>query len=104
MVERRSPKPDVEGSSPSGRVSKLKTEVKIATQTKTKNQVNKNMKEDFIAYLKSVKLEWGKISWPQKQQVFVETLYVIVVTFVFTIAILLMDSIFSGILKLLHLS
>ena len=76
----------------------------MANQTKTKNQVNKNMKEDFIAYLKSVKLEWGKISWPPKQQVFVETLYVIVVTFVFTIAILLMDSIFSGILKLLHLS
>ncbi len=102
MVERRSPKPDVEGSSPSGRVFKLNRGKIMANQTK--NQVNKNIKEDFIAYLKSVKLEWGKISWPQKQQVFVETLYVIVVTFVFTITILLMDSIFSGVLKLLHLS
>lgn len=102
LVERRSPKPDVEGSSPSGRVFKLNRGKIMANQTK--NQVNKNIKEDFIAYLKSVKLEWGKISWPQKQQVFVETLYVIVVTFVFTITILLMDSIFSGVLKLLHLS
>ena len=72
----------------------------MANQTKIKTDV----KSDIMAYLKSVKLEWGKITWPSKQQVFVETLYVIFVTFVFTIGILLMDSIFSGLLKLFKLS
>ena len=72
----------------------------MANQVKDKT----NMKDSIIAYLKSVKLEWGKITWPPKQQVFVETIYVIVIVFIFTIAILFMDFIFSGILKLLHLS
>ncbi len=72
----------------------------MANQVKEKT----NMKDSVIAYLKSVKLEWGKITWPPKQQVFVETIYVIVIVFIFTIAILFMDFIFSGILKLLHLS
>lgn len=71
----------------------------MANQTKEKA----NFKDSFIAYLKSVKLEWGKITWPPKQQVIVETIYVIVIVFIFTVAILFMDFIFSGILKLLHL-
>lgn len=72
----------------------------MANQTKEK----KDLKEELIAYLKSVKLEWGKITWPSRQQVFVETIYVVVIVFIFTVAILFMDFIFSGILKLLHLS
>ena len=71
----------------------------MANQTKEK----KDLKNDLIAYLKSVKLEWGKISWPSKHQVFAETVYVVVIVFIFTVAILFMDFIFSGILKLLHL-
>lgn len=72
----------------------------MANKTKEK----KDLKEELITYLKSVKLEWGKISWPSKQQVFAETIYVVVIVFIFTVAILFMDFIFSEILKLLHLA
>ena len=56
-----------------------------------------------MAYFKSVKLEWGKITWPAKQQVIVETIYVIIITAVFTIGVLALDTIFDVIFKALHL-
>ncbi len=98
MVERRSPKPDVEGSSPSGRDLNQKEE-NMANQTKE----NIDVKEAVKAYLKSVKLEWGKITWPGKQQVIVETIYVIIITAVFTIGVLALDRIFELILGMFHL-
>ena len=94
MVERRSPKPDVEGSSPSGR-DLNKRGILMANQTKD----NIDMKEALTAYFKSVKLEWGKITWPGKQQVIVETVYVIVFTAVLTIGVLAVDNIFNAIFK-----
>ena len=72
----------------------------MANQTKE----TKNLSDSFISYLKSVKLEWGKITWPPKQQVIVETIYVIVIVFIFSVVILFFDFIYSGILKLLHLT
>ncbi len=67
----------------------------MANQTKD----NIDMKEALTAYFKSVKLEWGKITWPGKQQVIVETVYVIVITAVFTIGVLAVDTIFNAIFK-----
>ena len=49
-------------------------------------------------YLKGVRAEWGKISWPERQQVFGETLFVIVIVTVFTIAVYVMDIFFKFIL------
>lgn len=72
----------------------------MANQTKDKQDI----KEAARAYFKSVKLEWGKITWPPRQQIFVETIYVIVITAVFTIAVLAMDTIFSAIFKALGLT
>ena len=46
-------------------------------------------------YLKGVRAEWGKITWPEKNQVFAETLFVVVIVFVFTISVYLMDVIFK---------
>lgn len=98
MVERRSPKPDVEGSSPSGRdLSNKRNE--MANQTTEKF----DLKQSLTAYFKSVKLEWGKITWPGKQQVIVETIYVVVITAVFTIFVLALDKIFEFIFTALHL-
>ena len=71
----------------------------MANQTKD----NTNFKEAMIAYFKSVKLEWGKITWPGKQQVIVETIYVVIITAVFTIGVLALDTIFDVIFKGLHL-
>lgn len=67
----------------------------MANQTKE----NINFKEALMAYFKSVKLEWGKITWPGKQQVIVETVYVIIITAVFTIGVLAVDTIFELIFK-----
>ena len=50
-------------------------------------------------YLKGVRAEWGKITWPERQQVFVETLFVIVIVFVFTVSVYLMDIFFKWVLS-----
>ncbi len=52
-------------------------------------------------YFRGVKTEWGKISWPERRQVVTETVFVIVIVFVFTVAIYLMDIIFKGLFGLL---
>ena len=70
------------------------------TQKQT-NEQNKSFKEDLTTYFKGVKAEWGKISWPQKNQIIFETGVVLFVVIAFTIIVYLMDIIFKGILGLL---
>ena len=53
------------------------------------------------SYFKGVRSEWGKISWPERRQVFAETVFVIVIVFVFTVAVYLMDIIFKNVLGLI---
>ena len=74
LVERRSPKPDVEGSSPSGR--------ELFKGNKMNDTLN-----GIIAYLKSVKLEWAKITWPERKQVIAETVAVVAIVFLFTVSV-----------------
>ena len=57
--------------------------------------------EAIKTYFKGVKTEWGKVSWPEKRQVIFETISVIVIVFVFTGAIYLMDLLFRGLLSLI---
>jgi preprotein translocase subunit SecE len=52
----------------------------------------------ITTYLKGVRAEWGKISWPERAQVFGETLFVIVIVTIFTIAVYVMDIFFKFIL------
>lgn len=52
-------------------------------------------------YFRGVRTEWGKISWPERRQVIAETVFVIIIVFVFTLAIYLMDIIFKGVLGLI---
>ena len=54
--------------------------------------------DNVKTYLKGVKSEWGKITWPSKQQVIGETIQVIVITTIFTVLILSMDLIFKWLL------
>ncbi|GEM_PF-868683 len=58
------------------------------------------LKESISTYLKGVKSEWGKITWPERRQVIVETIVVIVVVFFFTFVIYAYDKIFSFILNM----
>ena len=46
-----------------------------------------NTLESIKTYFKGVKAEWGRVSWPDKNQVVGETISVIVIVFVFTVAI-----------------
>ena len=55
-------------------------------------------------YFKGVKNEWGKITWPEKKQVFVETLYVIAIVFVFTLFILILDLVYKGAFSFLKIN
>ena len=46
-----------------------------------------NTKNAIISYFRGVKTEWGKITWPEKHQVVVETFFVVAIVFVFTVFI-----------------
>ena len=58
-----------------------------------------NIKNAITTYFKGVRTEWGKITWPEKHQVIVETIFVIAIVFVFTIFIYGVDKIFEWILS-----
>ena len=45
-------------------------------------------------YFRGVRTECGKITWPERRQVIAETVFVIAIVFVFTVAVYLMDIIF----------
>lgn len=60
-----------------------------------------NTKNAIVTYFKGVKMEWGKITWPEKQQVVVETFFVVTIVFVFTLFIFLVDKGFEVFFKLL---
>ena len=58
-----------------------------------------NIKNTIVTYFRGVKTEWGKITWPEKQQVIVETFFVIAIVFVFTVFIYFVDIIFNALLS-----
>lgn len=53
---------------------------------------------NILAYLKAVRLEWSKINWPEKKQVIAETIFVVIIVFVFTVSVYLLDIIFKAVL------
>lgn len=53
------------------------------------------------SYFRGVRTEWGKINWPERKQVIAETVFVIIIVFVFTVAVYLMDIIFKSIFGLI---
>ena len=58
--------------------------------------------EAIKTYYKGVKAEWSKVRKKKKKQVIFETLSVIVIVFVFTVAIYLMDLIFKYLLGFIN--
>ena len=63
------------------------------------NNSLENTKNAVATYFKGVKTEWGKITWPEKQQVIVETFFVVAIVFVFTVFIYFVDIIFNALLS-----
>jgi len=60
-----------------------------------------NTTNSIKTYFRGVRAEWGKISWPEKRQVVAETVFVVAIVFVFTVAVYLMDIIFKGLFGLI---
>lgn len=58
-----------------------------------------NINNAIISYLLGVKMEWGKITWPEKSQVVVETFFVVAIVFVFTVSVYIVDIIFNALLS-----
>lgn len=59
------------------------------------------LKEKVTTYLKGVKAEWSKITWPEKRQVVVETVVVLFVVFFFTLMVYFFDVLFNFMFKLI---
>ncbi len=59
------------------------------------------VKQQIITYFAGVKAEWGRVSWPTRQQVIVETGIVLAVVAFFTIVVYLMDILFKFLLGLI---
>ena len=66
-----------------------------------KNLPQPSFKDNVSNYLKGVKVEWGKITWPERRQVIVETIVVLVVVFFFVALVSFYDWIFKHLLGLL---
>ena len=63
------------------------------------NNAFETTKKNIITYFRGVRTEWGKISWPEKHQVIVETVFVVAIVAVFTTFIYLVDIIFKTLLS-----
>ena len=63
------------------------------------NDKFQNTKNAITTYFRGVRTEWGKITWPEKNQVVVETFFVVAIVFVFTIFIYFVDIIFNALLS-----
>ena len=59
--------------------------------------------DKFVTYLKGVKAEWGKITWPERKQVISQSLIVLVIVIAFTIYTYGLDILYKGIFKLIGL-
>ena len=59
-----------------------------------------NIKDAITTYFRGVRTEWGKITWPEKNQVVVETFFVVAIVFVFTVFIYFVDVIFDKLLSI----
>ena len=65
------------------------------------NNSFENTKNAIATYLTGVRTEWGKITWPEKNQVVVETFFVVAIVFIFTLFIFLVDKGFEKVFELL---
>ena len=84
MVERRSPKPEAEGSSPSAPANKLEFIMK-----------------NPLKFIQEVKQEAFKVTWPTGKETIQGTLMVVAMAIVASIFFLLLDQILKFFLELL---
>ena len=59
----------------------------------------KEAKTGIKEYFKGVKAEWYKITWPEKNQIIVQTITTLAIVFFFTTIVYLMDITVKGLLS-----
>ena len=84
MVERRSPKPEAEGSSPSA-PAKLSLEIM----------------RNPIKFIQEVKQEAFKVTWPTKKEVMIGSAMVLVLATIAALFFLLLDQIYKFLLDII---
>ena len=62
------------------------------------NDSSQKLKQSIVTYFRGVRTEWGKITWPERKQVVVETCFVVAIIFIFTAFIYAVDIIFNALL------
>jgi preprotein translocase subunit SecE len=85
LVERRSPKPEAEGSSPSAPA----------------NRVNKENMKNPIKFIQEVKQEAFKVTWPTGKETLQGALMVFAMAVVMSLFFLLLDQVLKFFLELL---
>ena len=65
------------------------------SEVKKKSLTEPTFTENLTTYFKGVRVEWDKITWPQRKQVGVEVVIVITVVLFFTLMIYIFDSLFG---------
>lgn len=70
-------------------------------ETKKKQTDSVSFQQGITSYFRGVRAEWGKITWPERRQVVVETFIVIGVVFFFTVMVYVMDVGFKWLLSLI---
>ena len=68
------------------------------------NNKIEEIKSNLKVYFKGIKSEWGKITWPQKNQVVAETIVVLIVVTAITLFVYLVDIGFKALFQLLNLT
>ena len=82
MVERRSPKPEVAGSMPATPAS------------------FKTMKLNPAKYLREVRQEVSKVTWPSKKETFTSAGIVLIVISIAAVILMLVDQFFSFLVRI----
>ena len=68
------------------------------------NEKQPEFVNDIKSYLKGVKSEWSKITWPIRQQIVAETIVVLIVVAFITTVVYIVDILFKGLFQFLHLT
>lgn len=72
------------------------------TRKKGQGENPESLSDGIQAYLKGVKSEWGKITWPERRQVLFETLLVIGVVIFFTVVVYGIDKFYAFLIFVLQ--
>lgn len=70
-------------------------------ETGKKDLSEPRVTEKTITYLKGVRAEWDKVTWPEKRQVAVETVIVLAVVLFFTVLVYFLDLVFGFVFRLI---